>query len=252
MELLTAEQISQKFEYSVLSIKNQFKRTAAAIEKKYGVNVTKIKQNGNTYYTFDKPDERALTIFEENKDLYVPLESLQLQAFEFYILLAIVVSEYGTYRGTYEHLLNYMGITLNKKNIELTNAAIKSLKEKGYLLNIDIMDDGKFTLILRTAVEKDNAVTIEMLKESKKIIEKNNKPIKYLPRLVQVWMAIQECEKHQPFTYLELQELTGLSNYQIRELKKLLEHNNIFISNRAGSYWKCLGMTVDLNAFYNN
>ena len=143
-------------------------------------------------------------------------------------------------------------MSITKKNINLVDAAIKSLKEKGYLLNIDIMDDGKFTLILRTDVEKNNSVTIEMLKESKKIIEKNNKPIKYLPRLVQVWMAIQECEKHQPFTYLELQKLTGLSNYQNKELKKLLEHNNIFISNRAGSYWKCLGMTVDLNAFYNN
>lgn len=252
-ELLTVEQVSEKFGYAVGSIKNQFKRTAAAINKKFGVNILRVKKgDGKTYYVLEKIDERALTIFDENKDLYVPLESLQLQTYEFYILLVVVVSEYGTYRGTYDHLLKYIGMPITKKNINLVDAAIKSLKEKGYLLNIDIMDDGKFTLILRTDVEKNNSVTIEMLKESKKIIEKNNKPIKYLPRLIQVWMAIQECEKHQPFTYSELQELTGLSNYQIRELKKLLEHNNIFISNRAGSYWKCLGMTVDLNAFYNN
>lgn len=200
----------------------------------------------------EKMDSRALTIFDENKDLFVPLDSLQLQTYEFYILLVIVVSEYGTYRGTYEHLLKYMGMQVTKKNIKLVDAAIKSLKEKKYLLDIDIMDDGKFTLILRTDIEKKNAVTIEMLKESKKIIERNGKSIKYLPRLIQVWVAIQECQKHQPFTYAELQEMTGLSNYQIRELKKLLENNNIFLSNRAGGYWKCLGMTVDLNAFYNN
>jgi predicted transcriptional regulator len=241
------------FGYAVGSIKNQFKRTATAINKKFGVDILKVKKgDGKTFYIIEKSNERALTIFEETKDLYVPLNSLQLQAYEFYILLVVVVSEYGTYRGTYEHLLKYIGASVTKKNKELMDAAIKSLKEKGYLLDIDIMDDDKFTLILRTDVEKNNAVTIEMLKESKKIIEKNNKPIKYLPRLVQVWMAIQECEKHQPFTYTELEELTGLSKYQIRELKKLLENNNIFLSNRAGSYWKCLGMTVDLNAFYNN
>lgn len=239
------------FGYTIKSIQSNFPRTAAAIEKKFGVNVLKVKQKGRTYYTLDKPNERALTIFDESKDLYVPLDSLQLQAFEFYILLAVVVSEYGTYRGTYEHLLNYMGITISNKNIELINTAIKSLKEKGYLLNIDIMDDGKFTLILKTSVERDNAITIEMLKESKKIIEKNNKPLRCLPQLVQVWTAIQECEKHQTFTYAELQKMTGLSLYQVKELKKLLENNNIFISSRAGSYWKCLGMTVDLNAFYN-
>lgn len=46
--------------------------------------------------------------------------------------------------------------------------------------------------------------------------------------------------------------MTGLSYKQIRDVKKLLETNDIFISNRAGSYWKCLGMNVDLNVFYDN
>lgn len=203
--LLTVEQVSQFFGYSVTSIKNQFKRTAAAINKKFGVKIIKIKEENKICYMLEKTGSRALTIFDENKDLFVPLDSLQLQTYEFYILLVIVVSEYGTYRGTYEHLLKYMGMQVTKKNIKLVDAAIKSLKEKKYLLDIDIMDDGKFTLILRTDIEKKNAVTIEMLKESKKIIERNGKSIKYLPRLIQVWVAIQECQKHQPFTYVELQ-----------------------------------------------
>ena len=44
--------------------------------------------------------------------------------------------------------------------------------------------------------------------------------------------------------------MTGLSYKQIRDVKRLLEQNDAFITNRAGSYFNCLGMNVDLNGFY--
>ena len=94
-ELLTVEQVGEMFGYTVKSIKSNFPRTAAAIEKKFGVNVLKVKQKGKTYYTLDKPNERALTIFDESKDLYIPLDSLQLQAFEFYILFYALLAILG-------------------------------------------------------------------------------------------------------------------------------------------------------------
>ena len=129
-ELLTIEEVSEMFGYAVGSIKNQFKRTAAAINKKFGVNILRVKKSdGKTYYALEKIDERALTIFDENKDLYVPLESLQLQTYEFYILLVVVVSEYGTYRGTYDHLLKYIGMSITKKNVTLSAVRDKYAKE---------------------------------------------------------------------------------------------------------------------------
>lgn len=240
------------FNYSQSYLTKNFPKVKTALKKTYNIDIEKIStKEDKKYIIFENESTRALTLFDEQKnDLIISQESLQLKDLEFYILLAIAVSDYGVYRGTYKQLLKYLGLPATNKNIELTDAAIESLKSNGYLHDI-VKDETTFTLILKDEAEKHFCVTIEMLKESKKIIEKNNKSIKYLPRLIQVWVAIQECEKHQPFTYAELQKMTGLSLYQVKELKKLLENNNIFISNRAGSYWKCLGMNVDLNAFYN-
>ena len=90
-----------------------------------------------------------------------------------------------------------------------------------------------------------------MLRECQKIANQNNKQFNKIAQLIQVWEAVRICQEHQPFTYSELSELTGLSYSQIRDVKRLLESNEMFISRRAGTYFKCLGMNVDLNAWYD-
>lgn len=55
----------------------------------------------------------------------------------------------------------------------------------------------------------------------------------------------------QPFTVKQLCDVTGLSAYQIRESKKILEKDNLFITSRAYAYYDCcLGSNVDLNGIY--
>jgi len=90
-----------------------------------------------------------------------------------------------------------------------------------------------------------------MLRECQRIANENHKNFNKLAQLIQVWEAVRICEQNQPFTYADLTKLTGLSYKQIRDVKKLLESNEMFITSRAGSYFKCLGMNVDLNGFYN-
>lgn len=48
--MMTVEQVSERYGYSITSIQKNFPRTAAAIEKKYGVTLIKCKKKGKTYY----------------------------------------------------------------------------------------------------------------------------------------------------------------------------------------------------------
>ena len=91
-----------------------------------------------------------------------------------------------------------------------------------------------------------------MMRECQRIANENHKSFNKIPQLIQVWEAIKICQKNQPFTYADLVELTGLSYKQIRDVKRLLEQNDAFVSSRAGSYFQCLGMNVELNAFFDN
>jgi len=90
-----------------------------------------------------------------------------------------------------------------------------------------------------------------MLRESRRIADENHKNFNKIPQLVKVWEAIRICYENQPFTYAEISNMTGLSYKQIRDVKRLLESNDAFKTSRAGSYFLCEGMKVDLNAFIN-
>lgn len=90
-----------------------------------------------------------------------------------------------------------------------------------------------------------------MLRESQRIVDENHKNFNKIPQLVKVWEAIRVCYENQPFTYAEISKMTGLSYKQIRDVKRLLESNDVFKTSRAGSYFLCEGMKVDLNAFIN-
>lgn len=56
----------------------------------------------------------------------------------------------------------------------------------------------------------------------------------------------------QLFKVSDLVAATGMSEYQVREARKLLEQNEIFKTTKAYiDYQTCIGSTVDLNGFYN-
>lgn len=240
------------FGYSVDSLKKNFNRIIKSIKKKYGVILSKTKIDKKVMYLIIREDSRALTIYDEIQNIAITTESLTLEALEFFIFLTLAASFNGTYRGTKENLLKYIGVKADKKHLQKLDKAVAALKQKKYILDIDIVDEGYITLILRRQIEKEFNIKIQMLKECRKIAEDNNSRFKRLAQLIQVWEAIRICERKQPFTYSKLQEITGLSYKQIREIKKLLEENEIFKMNRVGNYWRCFGMNVELNGFYDN
>ena len=249
-ELMTAKQIAELFGYSENSILKAFPRTAQAIKKKYNVDVVKCKKGKEIWFQiFEEENERALTIYDEVSDIPVSIESLSFQAYQFFVFLALAASSQGVYRGHRPQLLKYVGIKSTKKNIETLNKVIKSLVDKGF---IGFHEDEDFIILyLKAKLQNQYSISIGMMRECQKIVDENNKNFNKIPQLIQVWQAIRICEEKQPFTYADLAKITGLSYKQIRDVKRLLEKNDVFITNRMGSYFKCLGMNVQLNGFFS-
>ena len=68
--------------------------------------------------------------------------------------------------------------------------------------------------------------------------------------LLKVWLATEELQKIQPYTVKQLQELTGLSEYAIRESNKLLVQENIYGQKKIYvDPTVCLGRNVEFNAY---
>ena len=244
---MTSKQICELFGCSQSSLKTNFARTAASLKKKYNVDIVRCEKDGQKYYQIFE-DTRAMTIYNETDDIPITLESLSFEAYEFFVFLALAASSQGVYRGRREDLLKYVGIKATKKNIEVLNKVIKSLEEKNFIAFHE--DENFIILYLRAKLENQYSISIDMLRESQRIADENHKNFNKIPQLMQVWEAIRICEENQPFTYADLAKMTGLSYKQIRDVKRLLEQNSAFITSRAGSYFQCLGMNVDLNGFY--
>ena len=68
--ILTLDEVSLNFGYSKNSILTNFKRTAAAIEKKYNVVLIKIKDREEGI-CYEIVDGRAKTIEEEKKKVKI-------------------------------------------------------------------------------------------------------------------------------------------------------------------------------------
>ena len=247
-ELMTAKEICELFGCSESSLKTNFIRTAASLKKKYNVDIIRCEKDGHRYYQIFE-DTRALTIYNEVNDIPITIESLSFEAYQFYVFLALAASSQGVYRGRREDLLKYVGIKSTKKNIEILNKVIESLVKKDFIVFHE--DEDIIILYLRARLEKQHSISINMMRECQRIADENHKSFNKIPQLLQVWEAVRICEENQPFTYADLAKMTGLSYKQIRDVKRLLEQNDAFITNRAGSYFKCLGMNVELNGFFN-
>lgn len=247
-ELMTAKEICELFGCSESSLKTNFIRTAASLKKKYNVDIIRCEKDGHRYYQIFE-DTRALTIYNEVNDIPITIESLSFEAYQFYVFLALAASSQGVYRGRREDLLKYVGIKSTKKNIETLNKVIESLVKKDFIVFHE--DEDIIILYLRARLEKQHSISINMMRECQRIADENHKSSNKIPQLLQVWEAVRICEENQPFTYADLAKMTGLSYKQIRDVKRLLEQNDAFITNRAGSYFKCLGMNVELNGFFN-
>lgn len=245
--MMTVEQVSERYGYSITSIQKNFPRTAAAIEKKYGVTLIKCKKKGKTYYQID--DHRAETMYDQSKKLInVEKKTLKLVDYQFFSFLGILMTPQGVFRGTRKDFLKYVGIPVNKKNLSMLDEVLKDLFERKYIM-FDI-DEDYIIVYVKRKVEKELQVGLNMLKHCRDIAKKYHKDNVKIAQLAKVWLAMQMCLENPPFTYKDISALTGLSIYQIKDIKKMLVKDEVFKLSRVGTYMCNMGWDGDESGFF--
>jgi len=251
---MTIEEVAKRFGVSETSLKGAFPRTQKAILKKWGVHlIKKGRGDGVTYEVQEeKADLRALTLYDEIKDdIAIDEESVKLMTWPFIVFLTIVSTPMLVFRGSYTDFLEYIQLTVTDENIEELKITLEELMNREYIsYTIDKTDNNYFVAALYRKREEQMHIGIGMIKTCKQIAEAANKR-SWVPTL-KTWIGMQMMAERKLFKMEDLAQATGLSPYQVRENRKLLEANDIFRTTQVyADYQTCIGTTVELNGFYN-
>ena len=251
---MTIEEVSAIYGYSVVSIQRNFKRTAQAIQRKLGLDLIKCQgPDGKVFYQVSAP--RALTMYKEVKDqLYVPIESIKMDDLICFVLIGVAATPQGVFRGTRQDFLDYIGLSHNKRNIELLNEVLNKFKKEKEFPLIWHEDDDYIIIYINRDFEKKQILTINMLRQCQEIAQKNNKRAMKVVQLLKVWQAyrINEQKGVNPLTNRDLQEYIDLSEKQIRDARKLLQGEGVLKTERVGTLIKRQGTSFSLNAFVDD
>lgn len=251
---MTRKELSEKYNLTESSIKSNFTRIQASMMKKYGLILTKTGRGEKTDYqvTDSEGNEgRALALSQEaNRQVMIAQGSLKTMDFNFIVFLGICLTPMKTFYGSYEGFLEYIELPKSKENIQNLKDALNDLAAAEYIeYIIDKTNDNYFNVFIFKKVREDMAISLDMTMRCQKLAKQNNKQ-SWVP-LLKTWVGMQYVYDKQPFTVKELCAITGLTPYQIRESKKILEKDNLFITSRAYiDYEHCIGSNLELNGIY--
>lgn len=251
---MTIKEVCEKYGYAESTVKTQFTKVQAKILKEKHIKLVKKGRGAAAYYEEEVEPEccRALTMFqEEPHELLLTEGDVSFVNWTFHVFLALVTTPMRVFRGTVEQLCQYMDIPVTPANKDACKIAIDELVTKKLIqCSLDPTDENYFTMNILRKTEREYKINYQMLLTCKELAEKANKK-KWLP-LLKTWIGVQMLEENQPYTVAQLQSLTGLSAYQLRECNKILKDNDIYKTSRAYAAMNlCLGTNVELNAFYN-
>lgn len=250
---MTLKELSETYGYSQNTIKTKFKRTSEAFKKKYGLELVKCNNYEGTFYEVFAP--RALTIYEEIKDeIYIPINSLKMSDLACFVLIGIAAMPQCVFRDTKEAFLDYLGLSHNKRNVELLDETLEILANQSNPSISYEKDKKTITVKFKDDFEAMHIITVRMLKECQAITKKYNKQAMKVIQLVKVWQAyrINQIKGINPLTDEDLQRWIDLSKKQILDAKKLLNKQNIIKMDRVGSYNVCEGTLISSNGYFDN
>lgn len=250
---MTRKELCEKYEISEQSIKNNFGRVKTSLEKKYNIILTKTGRGDNVDYQVSFcEDKRALTMMKEQKrEVMINEKSFSsLIDFNFMVFLAICTTPMGTFYGSYGDFLDYVEVKKSRYNLNNLKDALKTLAAAHYIrYEEDETNPEYFNAYLFYETRQNMAISIDMAERCQKLADKYNKR-SWIP-LLKTWIGVQYMYDKQPFTVAELCDMTGLSEYQLRESKKILEKDELFVTSKAYvSYDRCIGSNVELNGIY--
>lgn len=251
---MTRKELSERYNIAETSIKNNFGRLQKTMLKKYGLVLTKTGRGEKVDYQLtdaEGNEARALIMSQEkNREIMIARDSLKAIDFNFMVFLAICMTPMKTFYGSYESFLEYAELAKTNDNINNLKEALRVLAEGQYVeYTIDKTNDNYFNVFIFKKVREDMAISLDMTLRCQKLAKQNNKQ-SWIP-LLKTWIGVQYMYDKQPFTMKELSNVTGLSEYQLRESKKILEKDELFVTSRAYvTYDRCIGSNVELNGIY--
>lgn len=251
---MSLEELCKKYNLAQSTVLTKFKRTQETILKKYGVNVIKVGRGASAEYLESLDNgSRAMTLYEEqdNTLFYMDAEIIGLEIWDFMILVALLVKPELVFRGTYKMLAVYLDKRATAANIGAIKQAIENLKNNGHILYAQDTDDYFIIGLRRQAEKKIVDLQLDVIKKCHEIAEINNKK-DWVP-LTKIIAAALYLKDREPCTVDDIKQLTGLSDYSIRESKKLLQDNNLVIYHKEnisdGESIYCVGSSADVNGF---
>lgn len=250
---MTLTEFCEKYGYSESTVKAKWTQVQLKLIKDKGIKVVK-KGRGDKAEYIEEIDNypRAVTMFHENATDLLVTTDLNMINWDFHVFLAIVTTPMYVFRGTIEQLLQYMMAPISAESKKKAQEAIDSLIEKGFigLIQDKSTSEGYFTLTLQRDKEVKMKISYQMLLTCKQLADEENKR-SWVP-LLKTWLGVQMLSELEQYRVEDLQKLTGLSTYQIRESNKILTKHELYRTSRAFyTFNRCIGTKVDLNGFYN-
>lgn len=253
---MNVEELSKKYNVSISSLQRNFKRTQQSILKKHGVQIVKNGRGSNaTYIEIIGDDKRKEDMFQALEPIKsgVCKNDLSMSNFTFNVFLGLITTPMLVFRGTYSDFLRYIKITDNEENKTKLKKALNNLIEDHI---IGIMTDTTtneevITISLIRAAEKEMKIGMNMIITCRMLSKKYNKK-DWIP-LLKVWIGTELLSKEQYYTKKQLQDMTGLTKYQIDDCGNILKECCIYKETRAyAAFSRCLGTQTIMNheAFY--
>lgn len=251
---MTLQEVCNKLDLSESSVRTNFSRTQKILLKK---NIKLIKLGRGISATYEIEylnDNRAMVIYEEMKEeILLSNESIEFPNWEFLVFLAIVTTPMIVFRGSYKDFLEYVQIKVTDNNIQNLKVALQELANKDIIsYMVDKTNNEYFIAAIYKKVEEDMKIGVDMIKECKRLQEKYRKQ-SFIP-LLKTWLGVQILvEENHSFTIKDIVNITGLSEYSVKESHKILKESEIYKTSRAfKTISRCAGMNAELNGFYNN
>lgn len=250
---MTRREVSQKFNVAESTIKDHFPRVKEMIRKKYNIVLVKEGRGQSAHYYIKQDFSRALTMFQETTKASLNQSSLKLINWDFVTFLTIIMMPLQVFRGSFREFLRYAEIDVTEENIQHLKDALQALADKDYVhYAIDKTDKEYFFVGIYKQVEDDLHIGIDLVIKCKELAKKYNKRNWF--QLLKVWLAIQFIYKSgwKTFTMNDVSNMIGISSNTIRSYQKILQEEVIFKTDKVYiSFCRCLGKSVEANAFYN-
>ena len=252
----SAEEIAEKYHISVSTLKRNFLRTKETLYGKYGIKLEKSGRGDKTIYFIEdfkhSDPSRAVTLYQSLENNLVPASvAAGLLDINFLIFIGIISSPQRAFRGSYLDLLKYLDIQATVEDVQSVRNALKYLSDKDYIMYMeDRTDSMYFMASILKQTENDMELEIQAILTFKALVENTRKS--WIP-LMKVYLALHFLD--QPCTIKQLIEVTGLSDYKVRDSLNLLAANNIIIKEKQvkqdliSKEFYCLGTQIDINAF---